>query len=268
MPELPEVETTRRGLTQALEGARIKELHLHRPDLRWPMPAGLAARVRGQRISRTDRRGKYLLLHLQDGALLIHLGMSGSLRLERSAGQLRKHDHWHLTMARWHLIYNDPRRFGALLWQDAGAVHPLLASLGPEPWDCDSGWLHERSRGRRQPIKNFIMDSGNLVGVGNIYAQEALFMAAIHPATPAMRLGRERWQRLLKAILRVLEAALDAGGSTLRDYRNSDDKPGYFQLSLLAYGRGGQPCTVCGTTMSQGRQGQRATVWCPTCQRP
>lgn len=273
MPELPEVETTRRGIQPHIEGKRIAELLVRERRLRWPIPSGLEARLRGAAIERTERRGKYLLLKIADGSLIIHLGMSGSLRVLEPGtdAALKTHDHVDLTLDDGtRLRYHDPRRFGCILWQpDPVSEHPLLAGLGPEPLSpaFNGEQLFALSRGRRAPIKAFVMDSKVVVGVGNIYANEALFFAGINPQRAAGKISLARYERLVDCIKRVLARAIEVGGTTLRDFTGSDGKPGYFAQSLQVYGRGGEPCNNCGRALKESRLGQRSTVYCGHCQR-
>lgn len=280
MPELPEVETTRRGLAPHVEGQVVAGVVLRRPDLRWPIPAEIGARLPGQRIHAVRRRAKYLLLDSDAGSAVLHLGMSGSLRVLPADTAAGVHDHVDLLFRAAAravprvLRFNDPRRFGCLLWQPRGTVHPLLAGLGPEPLPDDAGatrfdgdWLYARSRGRSAPVKTFLMDQRIVVGVGNIYAAEALFAAGIAPRRAAGRVSRERYRELAIAVQRILQAAMGRGGTTLRDFLAPDGAPGYFEQELSVYGRGGEPCLACGRRLRQAWIGQRASVWCPHCQR-
>ena len=270
MPELPEVETTRRGVEPWSLGQRVVAVQVREPRLRWPVPPDLALRLEGQLIEAVERRAKYLLFRTADGSLLVHLGMSGSLRVIRDASPLLRHDHVEILLASGdRLRFNDPRRFGCMLWLEPGASHPLLDSLGPEPLSADfSGEvLYHRSRGRRGPVKPFLMDGHIVVGVGNIYANEALFLAGIRPDRPAGRIGLARYQRLADHVKHVLTSAISQGGTTLRDFVGGDGKPGYFAQQLYVYGRGGQPCKHCERPLRECRLGQRATVYCVTCQR-
>jgi len=270
MPELPEVETTRRGIEPHLRGRLVTEARLRRPDLRWPIPPEISTELPGQRIECIERRAKYLLLHAQTGAAILHLGMSGSLRVLPQATPAKLHDHADLLLDSGKLLrLTDPRRFGALLWQPAGSTHELLQGLGPEPLggDFDGDYLFARSRGRRSPVKHLLMDQGIVVGVGNIYAAEALFRAGIHPARAAGRVSRERYARLAQAVKEILAYAIERGGTTLRDFINPEGEPGYFEQELAVYGRAGLPCRVCGTLLRDADWGQRATVYCPRCQR-
>ena len=270
MPELPEVETTRAGLAPHLEGRRVRAVVLRRPDLRWPIPPEVPALLPGQRIQAVRRRAKYLLLDTAAGSALLHLGMSGSLRVLPASTPARAHDHVDLALdARRVLRFNDPRRFGCLLWQPPGEVHPLLQGLGPEPLSdaFDGDYLFARSRGRRAPVKTFLMDQRIVVGVGNIYAAEALHRAGISPLRPAGRVSRERYRALADAVRAILAHAIARGGTTLRDFLAPDGAPGYFEQELSAYGRGGEPCPRCGRPLRQALVGQRTTAWCGHCQR-
>jgi formamidopyrimidine-DNA glycosylase len=270
MPELPEVETTKRGLAPHLIGRRVVGAILRRPDLRWPIAREIAEELPGQRIASVERRAKYLLVEAETGSALLHLGMSGSLRVLPEATPHGLHDHVDISLdSRKVLRFNDPRRFGCLLWQPAGTVHPLLAALGPEPLSdaFDGDHLWRLSRGRSAPVKAFLMDQSIVVGVGNIYAAEALFQAGIAPRRAAGRVGRERYAVLAVAVKRILERAIARGGTTLRDFIAPDGAPGYFEQELLVYGRAGENCKACRTPLRAQMLGQRATVWCPRCQR-
>jgi len=270
MPELPEVETTRRGLAPHLEGRRVHGVILRRPDLRWPIPAEISQLLPGQRINEVRRRAKYLLLDTDAGSAVLHLGMSGSLRVLPGDTPLRAHDHVDISLDNGRLLrFNDPRRFGCLLWQPAGHTHELLAGLGPEPLDdaFDGDYLFKRSRGRRAPVKTFLMDQSVVVGVGNIYAAESLYRAGISPLREAGKVSRERYQRLADAVKEILGHAIARGGTTLRDFISPDGAPGYFEQELSVYGRDGQPCPGCGRPLRHATIGQRASVWCGSCQR-
>jgi formamidopyrimidine-DNA glycosylase len=270
MPELPEVETTRRGVAPWAEGRRVLAVEVREPRLRWPVPADLAQRLQGQEITAVERRAKYLLFHTGSGSLLVHLGMSGSLRVIRDDSPLLRHDHVQILLSSGdRLRYNDPRRFGCMLWLAPGECHPLLAGLGPEPLSeaFTGDLLYRRSRGRRGPVKPFLMDGRVVVGVGNIYANEALFLAGIRPDRPAGKIGLARYQRLAEEVKRVLTFAIGQGGTTLRDFVGGDGKPGYFAQQLSVYGRGGQPCSRCARPLRELRLGQRSTVYCVACQR-
>ena len=275
MPELPEVETTRRGLAPHLEGRRIAAVTLRRPDLRWPIPPEVAEQLPGQRIDAVRRRAKYLLLDTAAGSALLHLGMSGSLRVLPATTPVGAHDHVDIALDGERgrsgrvLRFTDPRRFGCLLWQPVGQVHPLLQGLGPEPLSdaFDGDYLFALSRGRRAPVKTFLMDQAVVVGVGNIYAAESLFRAGISPLRAAGKVSRERYVALAAAVKDILAYAITRGGTTLRDFLDPDGAPGYFEQELSAYGRGGEACPRCGRAMKQATIGQRTTVWCGYCQR-
>ncbi|TDG15694.1 bifunctional DNA-formamidopyrimidine glycosylase/DNA-(apurinic or apyrimidinic site) lyase [Seongchinamella unica] len=270
MPELPEVETTRRGVAPHVDGREIKAMLVREPRLRWPIPDDLPAMIEGQRITAVHRRAKYLLFHTAPGYVLLHLGMSGSLRLVDPAEPAAFHDHFDIVLSGDKILrYNDPRRFGCCLWQPAGEAHPLLVGLGPEPLsaDFDGDLLYRRSRGRRGPVKSFLMDQKIVVGVGNIYANEALFLAGIRPDRAAGRISRARYQVLAERVKQVLTSAIEQGGTTLRDFVGGDGKPGYFAQQLFAYGREGLPCKQCGKKMQESRISQRTTVYCVACQR-
>lgn len=270
MPELPEVETTLRGLAPHLLGQRIADVVIRHPQLRWPVPKDLPGLLRGQAIRTLQRRAKYLLLKFDNGTLIVHLGMSGSLRILPVATPADKHDHFDLVLDSGQLMrLRDPRRFGAVLWHVGDvARHPLLAALGPEPLekDFDAAYLHRATRKRSAAIKQVIMDSGVVAGVGNIYASEALFRAGIRPQLSAAKLSLPRCAALVQAIKETLRAAIKAGGSTLRDFTNSAGEPGYFQQHYFVYGRAGEPCRKCGTAIRHVRQGQRSSFYCPHCQ--
>ncbi|WP_313279891.1 bifunctional DNA-formamidopyrimidine glycosylase/DNA-(apurinic or apyrimidinic site) lyase [Stutzerimonas balearica] len=270
MPELPEVETTRRGIAPHLLGQTIERVVVRDRRLRWPIPEDLDVRLSGQRIEAVERRAKYLLIRVQSGTLIAHLGMSGSLRLVPAELPAAKHEHVDILLGSGQALrYTDPRRFGALLWSQLPLEHPLLASLGPEPLDegFDGRRLYELSRGRSMAVKPFIMDNAVVVGVGNIYASEALFAAGIDPRRPAGGISRARYERLAAEIRRILAMAIERGGTTLRDFVGGDGKPGYFQQELFVYGRGGAFCKLCGSTLREVRLGQRASVYCGRCQR-
>ncbi len=270
VPELPEVETTRRGVAPYCEGQTIARLKVRNGNLRWPVPKDLAAHMEGRIIRTVDRRAKYLFLNLDHGTAIIHLGMSGSLRIVTDDTPEQKHDHIDLVLRSGVILrFNDPRRFGCWLWTDSVAMHPLIVRLGPEPLsqDFNGRMLFQMSRHKNTPIKSFIMNNQVVVGVGNIYANEALFKAGIHPKRKAGRISLDRYQRLAEAIRETLSAAILMGGTTLRDFVNSDGKPGYFAQSLLVYGRAGMPCPECGTLLKDVRMGGRSTVYCGQCQR-
>lgn len=269
MPELPEVETTRQGIRPFLEGQRLRRIVVREPRLRWPVSPELLT-LADVPVLAVRRRAKYLLLDVPDGQLLMHLGMSGSVRHVAEPATPGKHDHLDLELMQGGLLrYTDPRRFGALLWNPTPDRHPLLDVLGPEPLDAafDADYLAAKARGRKQAIKTLIMDNHVVVGVGNIYAQESLFLAGIHPSRPAGRISAARLAVLVAAIRKVLADAIAAGGTTLRDFSRADGKPGYFQQELNVYGRGGEPCVQCGAPLTVTRHGQRSTVYCGRCQR-
>lgn len=270
MPELPEVETTRRGIAPYLEGQRVSRVIVRERRLRWPIPEDLDVRLSGQLILRVERRAKYLLLGAEAGTLISHLGMSGSLRLVEAGLAAGKHEHVDIELeSGMALRYTDPRRFGALLWSQDPLNHELLRHLGPEPLTdlFDGDRLFQLSRGRSMAVKPFIMDNAVVVGVGNIYASEALFAAGIDPRREAGSISRARYLKLAEAIKRILAQAIECGGTTLRDFVGGDGKPGYFQQELWVYGRGGEFCRQCGSSLREIRLGQRASVYCPRCQR-
>ncbi len=275
MPELPEVETTRRGIEPHLVGRCIRGAVVRKRALRRPITPGIGKKVAGRTVERLSRRGKYLLLHLGDEAVIMHLGMSGSLRVVSAASPLSPHDHFDLVFdqdkaGRRVLRFRDPRRFGIVLWTKRDPLrHALLASLGPEPLgETFSGaYLHRKSRGRSTSVKQFIMDSKIVAGVGNIYANEALFLAGIHPARRAGRIAASRYGALASAVRKVLSEAIRKGGTTLKDFVREDGRPGYFQFSLQVYGRGGLPCPRCSGKITTRTIGQRASFYCAGCQR-
>ena len=271
MPELPEVETTRRGILPHVAGKTVAAVVIRQPRLRWPVPAGLAAALTGRRITGVGRRAKYLLFYLEHGCALLHLGMSGSLRVLDAAAAHDKHDHVDIVFQDdTCLRLRDPRRFGSIHWTERDPLqHALLRNLGPEPLGREfcGAYLYDRSRHRTQAIKTCIMDSRIVVGVGNIYASEALFRSGIHPLRKAGNVSRKRYGALARSIKDVLLAALVKGGTTLRDFVGGDGAPGYFKLDLDVYDRAGEPCRTCAGDIRQLRQGQRSTYYCPRCQR-
>ena len=270
MPELPEVETTRRGLAPHVEGRRVHGVIARRANLRWPIPADLDALLAGQPILAVRRRAKYLLIDVPRGSVIVHLGMTGSLRVLPGDTPLRTHDHVDISLDTGKVLrLNDPRRFGAVLWQPAGTTHELLAGLGPEPLDdaFDGDYLFARSRGRKAAVKAFVMDQAVVVGVGNIYAAESLYLAGINPLRPAGGIARARYRRLGTHIKDVLAYSIERGGTTLRDFISPDGLPGYFEQELLVYGREGEPCPGCGRALRHAMIAQRASVWCGHCQR-
>ena len=270
MPELPEVEVTRRGIEPQLAGRRLTRVVPRVPALRYPLPPALDALLRGKTLRTVARRGKYLLFDFGTGHLLLHLGMSGSLRLVPARLPPEKHDHVDLVFGATALRLRDPRRFGALLWIEGDPqAHPLLAALGVEPLSAAfaAPWLARVLAGRKTAIKQALMDARLVVGIGNIYASESLFVAGIDPRRAAGRISHERIARLVPAIRSTLHAAIAAGGSSLRDFAHSNGELGCFQAQHRVYDRAGQPCFVCGTPIKALRQGQRSTYFCPRCQK-
>ena len=271
MPELPEVEVTRRSFAGRIAGAQVLRLDLGKP-LRWPLGIDPAA-VAGRRILQVQRRGKYLLLALDRGVLLVHLGMSGSLLFTEAPPPPGTHDHFDLVTSQGTLRLNDPRRFGAIVYSesmDAAPAAKLLGGLGVEPLEeaFDARAFHAAIKQRKAPIKQVLLAGDVVVGVGNIYASEALFLAGIRPTVRASRISAPRAARLHAAIRDVLARAVEKGGSTLRDFSNAEGQSGYFQLEAMVYGREGEPCRVCGAPVRMIRQGQRATYFCAHCQKP
>jgi formamidopyrimidine-DNA glycosylase len=271
VPELPEVETTRRGLEPLMVGRRIRAAVVRDRRMRQPVPKRLQQLVAGATVRAVGRRGKYLLVDCGAGTLIVHLGMSGRLWVVRDGAPPAAHDHFDLVMDDGTVVrLRDPRRFGLVLWQAGDALaHPLLAGIGPEPLSAafDGAALHAVTRGRSAPIKHVLMDSRVVAGVGNIYANEALYRAGVHPRAAAGRLTRARCERLAAMVRETLETAIAAGGSSLRDYVRSDGLAGNYQSQFLVYDRAGQPCRACGTKIRGIRQGQRSTYYCPRCQR-
>lgn len=270
MPELPEVETSRRGIAPWTEDQRVDSVIVRDRRLRWPVPAALERNLSGQTVRALSRRAKYLLFTTDAGTAMLHLGMSGSVRIVDPDEPAGRHDHVDIRFANGKALrFRDPRRFGSLLWAERPEEHPLLRDLGPEPLDAafDGQYLRGRARGRRVAVKPFVMNSRIVVGVGNIYANEALHHAGIHPKRAAGRVSRARMDRLAEAIRSVLERAIEAGGTTLRDFHGGDGQPGYFRTRLDVYERGGLPCRRCGETISATVLGQRATYYCKRCQR-
>lgn len=271
MPELPEVETTRRGIEPALAGHRVLAVIVRERRLRWPIPKDFEARLTYERILAVERRAKYILLRFSVGTVILHLGMSGSVRLVKPDLAPRKHDHVDLVMdSGWAVRFHDPRRFGSLTFTaDDPEDHPLLKKLAPEPLSAafDGDYLYRATRKRKVAIKQLIMNSQLVVGVGNIYASEALFRARISPKRMAGRISAAEANKLAKSIKTVLAAAVKIGGTTLRDYVNADGAPGYFRQRLYVYERAGDKCRVCRGVVKQFTQGQRSTYWCTTCQR-
>jgi formamidopyrimidine-DNA glycosylase len=277
MPELPEVEVTRRGVAPHIEGRTVERVLVRRDGLRWPFPAGLSERLAGRTVTHVGRRGKYLLIGFEHGTLIVHLGMSGHLRVLAADTALKTHDHFDLVVrgpdGLQALRLNDPRRFGAVLWHavDDGELeqHVLLRGLGVEPLeDLFSGaLLYGATRRRTAPIKQVLLAGDIVVGVGNIYACESLFRAGINPKTSAARIGRERYDKLALAIRLILAEAIVQGGSTLRDFIAVNGQSGYFQQTYFVYDRAGVPCKICGTEIRQIKQGQRSTFYCVICQK-
>ncbi len=269
MPELPEVETTRRGIEPFLKGHKIRSIVVRQPKLRWPVSEELSA-IKGLKVDAVERRGKYLLIRTVKGTVMVHLGMSGSLRMVQKSEPPLFHDHVDLRLSSGDILrYTDPRRFGAWLWTDEPPEeHKLIKKLGPEPltdaFDVETLW--QKSRGKKCPIKTFIMDSHVVVGVGNIYANEALFQAGIHPKRLAGKVSKKRYGRLVECIKEVLARAIEQGGTTLKDFVGGDGKPGYFKQELQVYGRGDLPCVTCDRILHEIRIGQRSTVFCKFCQ--
>jgi len=275
MPELPEVETTLRGIEPHIINKKLEKVLIHNAKLRWPIPKQVK-KLEGKAVVKLVRRAKYLQVFFDDGQSAVwHLGMSGSLRICSAFEERKKHDHveWQFDQDTV-LRYHDPRRFGALLWAKAGEEPDQFENLGPEPLpiyqettEFSGEWLFERSRKRTSPIKTFIMDNKNVVGVGNIYANESLFHAGIKPNKPAGRVSKQKYMQLAECIQDVLAKAIKQGGSTLRDFVGGDGQPGYFQQELFVYGRTGEPCKVCGSKIKEEKIGQRSTFYCGRCQR-
>jgi len=271
MPELPEVETTRRGIEPHILEREITRVVVREKKLRWPVPVTLSSLLTGQHVLSVKRRAKYLLIETGSGTLMIHLGMSGSLRIVAAGLRAEKHDHVDFEIQGGNVLrFRDPRKFGSILWIDKEIrQHPLLVNLGPEPLteDFSSDYLYSLSRKRKVPIKSFIMDSHIVVGVGNIYANEALFLAGINPTRQAGTISKLKYQLLVVSIKEILARAIRVGGTTLRDFTGGNGEPGYFKQSLAVYGRGGEPCVTCKKILKEIRQGQRSTVYCTSCQR-
>ena len=270
MPELPEVETSRRGIEPFCLNVQIEKIVVRQPKLRWPVDPELSLKLSGQKITAVKRRGKYILLQIGENDLMIHLGMSGSLRVVECSTEATKHDHIDIVLSNGKAIrYNDPRRFGCFVLNVEGKRHKLLAKLGIEPLteDFDCEYLYSICRQRKVAIKSLIMNSQVVVGVGNIYAQEALFMAKIHPNRASNNISEQRIGHLVKAIKSILLEAIKAGGSSLKDFTSAEGKPGYFQQALKVYGRGSEPCLICSSRLKQSTIAQRTTVYCCHCQR-
>jgi formamidopyrimidine-DNA glycosylase len=270
MPELPEVETTRRGIASHILNNKITNVIIRNRRLRWPVATVLEHTLRNETFCRLERRAKYLLFYTDHGCMILHLGMSGSLRVVPTNTRPEKHDHVDIIFKSGHCLrFHDPRRFGSIHWTRKDPLyHSLLRGLGPEPLgdELHGEYLYIRSRKRTLAVKNFIMNSRIVVGIGNIYANEALFHAGIHPQRQTGRISRQRYGNLAVAIKNILQQALDSGGTTLRDFVDGEGKPGYFRQKLQVYGRGGESCYYCGDTICQSRLGQRATYFCPVCQ--
>lgn len=269
MPELPEVETTRRGISPHLVKQKITDIIIRQPKLRWPIPADLPNRLIGQTIHTVKRRAKYLLIETESGTLIMHLGMSGSLRIIPGSTPAGGHDHFDLVLGKSCLRLRDPRRFGAVLWTDNDInQHSLIAKLGPEPLSdaFDVEYLYAQSRKRNVAIKNFIMNAHIVVGVGNIYASESLFLAGINPKRKAGKISKQRFAKLVQSIKSVLTKAIKQGGTTLKDFSNEEGKPGYFKQELQVYGRPGEACYTCAAPIQQAMIGQRSSYYCPHCQ--
>lgn len=270
LPELPEVETTCRGIEPHLVGIRVLKIIIRQPKLRWPISQDLADELPGEIISSIERRGKYLIFHSRLGSLISHLGMSGSFRILLNNATPEKHDHVDFILENGKTLrYNDPRRFGCMLWEKGDAhQHPLLKPLGPEPLTAEfnEDILFKKSRNKKTSVKTFIMDSKTVVGVGNIYANEALFSAGIHPRRSAHKISKTRYIKLTHSIKKILLTAVSMGGTTLRDFTDENGKPGYFSQSLEVYGRACKPCILCATTLKEIRINQRSSVYCPKCQ--
>lgn len=272
MPELPEVETTILGIKPYLIGEKVRDVVIRYPTLRFPIPSNLASLLRHKTIKDITRLGKYILCSFEHGTLIMHLGMSGRMRILTNPQQPLKHDHCDIILTNGiTLRFNDPRRFGAILWQEGldPRQHPLLKNLGIEPLSrqLNSKYLAKLANNKKIAVKSFIMDSKNLVGVGNIYATESLFLAHIHPLKPAGKISQQEWHRLATSIKTVLRLAVKAGGTTFRDFAAPDGTIGYFTVQLHVYGKAGLPCPRCGTKLKSVRISQRSTVYCPHCQR-
>ncbi len=270
MPELPEVETTRRGIQPHIQGKTVSAVVIRQPSLRWPIPRELPQLLKHRKLDSIGRRGKYLILNFSNGCLLLHLGMSGSLRVLPASTPAEKHDHFDLVFGKQCLRLHDPRRFGAVLWTESPPDrHPLLHKLGPEPLSdkFTGGHLYRHSRTRRIAVKQFIMDGKVVVGVGNIYANEALFHAGISPGRSCASISARRYERLADAIKQILVTAIECGGTTLQDFVQADGQPGYFSQELHVYGRAGEACPCCGKPIKQKILGQRSSYYCARCQR-
>jgi len=270
MPELPEVETTMLGIKPYVHQQIVNQVNIYHKSLRWPIDQKLNQKISHKRVSSLTRRGKYLIFNFDNGNLLIHLGMSGSLRVLDTQTPREKHDHFELIFENGKVLrLRDPRRFGAVLWTNtAWTQHKLIKNLGPEPLttEFDIAYLYQKSRKKTCSVKSFIMDSHIVVGVGNIYASESLFRAGIHPTRAANRISKARYLKLIEAIKWILKRAIREGGTTLKDFTNADGKPGYFTQSLNVYGKAEQACPNCNTPIKHKVIAQRATYYCPQCQ--
>lgn len=277
MPELPEVEVTKLGIQDRIVGKKVTGVRILDGRLRWPVPHDLSEILKGQKCHELSRRGKYLLFRMPKGVLLIHLGMTGVLRIQNPEEPLKPHDRIEIQFEKSCLRLHDPRKFGAVLWhaQENGPIesHPLLLKLGVEPFekafegDAGGDLLYKKSRGRSVAVKQFLLAGQAVVGVGNIYCSESLFEAKIHPNRPAGKISRPRYQLLASAVRHTLKKAIKAGGSSLKDFVNSDGEPGHFMLKTKVYGRAGEPCKICAAPIKQITQGQRSTYFCPVCQK-
>ena len=269
MPELPEVETSRRGIQPWIVDRMITNVLVRDRRLRWPVPRGIESKLQGRTVESVGRRAKYLLINTDKGTAIVHLGMTGNVRIVDSGTPAGVHDHFDIELESGKALrFRDPRRFGSFLWSRKPLGHPLLAKLGPEPLgdQFDGEYLWRKSRGRKVSIKQFIMNAQVVVGVGNIYASESLFLAGINPKRAAGRVARHRYERLATAIRDVLSRAIEAGGTTLRDFYGGDGEPGYFRCELEVYDREGEHCRTCNTIIKAIVQGQRSTYYCKTCQ--
>jgi len=271
MPELPEVETTLRGIEPHIKGHQIKDVVIRNKSLRWPIPASLKKNLSGQMLNEIKRRGKYLLFSTANGTTILHLGMSGSLRIVESGTPAEKHDHVDIVFENNKTLrFRDPRRFGCVLWTAKPVEkHKLISVMGPEPLSdgFTAEYLYQKSRSRKCTVKSYIMDSKTVTGVGNIYASEALFSAGIMPTRQAGRVSKKRYQLLVQSIQQVLKLAIEQGGTTLKDFTREDGQPGYFKQSLKVYDRAGQDCIECGNTIKQKTLNQRSTYYCSHCQQ-
>jgi len=270
MPELPEVETTKRGLEPHIVGKHVLSVGIHQKKLRWEIPSHLPTTIKGEFIEKISRRAKFILIKFSNGTLVMHLGMSGSISVVPSGEILKKHHHFELLLDnKTSMRFHDPRRFGSILWQKNNEQLSLFKNLGPEPLsnEFNDNTLYQSSRGKQKNIKTFIMDSNIVVGVGNIYASESLFLAGISPKRVAGKTSKKRYQTLTKCIKKILSEAINNGGTTLNDFSNIDGEPGYFSQVLSVYGRNDMPCKRCDGTIKRIIQNQRATYYCPRCQK-